>query len=277
MSYELKLADSVHFSVEDDTVIDRTILPLTIFGKSDTIDCGEAQQNNFYYLLETYNSADNILAPTPGMIWFDKNDSKLKIYTDASVWKHILLESDTVERLEIVDQLGNTQRSSTYEMLTANRIWPKTSSTDINNYTWYRNNTVYATETDVIVPTISGTYSVTYFYSSSPANTVYLKSIDYKVRSARPTFEVTRSITIISDTTPLINTPLEASLYDSIAAIRDIDWQWTWNGEVDYTATTTQYINTYTPIRPGAYTVTATYKDLNSYEIISVSADITIN
>jgi hypothetical protein len=275
MPYNLKLADSVTFTVEDDTISDRTILPLTIFGKSDTIDCGEALQNNLFYLLETYNSAELMLAPTPGMIWYDNSDNKLKLYTDASVWKQVLFESDTVERIQIINQKGNTQRSNTGEMLTATILYPKTSI-NTNKFDWYHNGILYASGVDVIVPISAGVYYATYNYSIG-TNSVYLKSIDYKVSRARDTVELIRSITITSAQTPAINVELTAQLYDSVAAIREVHWQWTWNGEEDFSEINTQYASVYTPVRLGNYTVTAKYIDLNSYDTISVSADIIIN
>jgi hypothetical protein len=269
MPYNLKLADSVSITVEDDIIYDRTILPLTIFGKSDTIDCGESLQNNFYYLLETYGSADAILAPTPGMIWFDPSDNKLKIYTDASVWKHILFESDTVERLEIVDQTGNNRRSETGQMLKVNRVWPKTSSINVSNYTWYYNGTELTTGIDVIIPEYSGVYHVTYHYDINPGNTVYMRSIDYKVRTARPRLEITRTISIMCNPSPVVNSPLDASLYDSAFASYNINWQ--------SSVTDTSPVSTYTPIRPGDYIVIAKYVDLNTNETISVKSGITVN
>tara|TARA_R110000868_G_scaffold102091_1_gene281129 strand:- start:65359 stop:66816 length:1458 start_codon:yes stop_codon:yes gene_type:complete len=72
-------------TVEDGTL--NTATEVKFVGKNYA-GYGEAQNENFLFLLENFSGSSQPAKPVSGMIWHDNNENKLKFYT-GSVWKTI--------------------------------------------------------------------------------------------------------------------------------------------------------------------------------------------
>ena len=78
-----KYNGTVQTTVEDGTV--NTTTELKFIGKNYA-GYGEAQNENFMFLLENFAGSTQPAKPVSGMIWFDNSVSKLKVY-DGTKWK----------------------------------------------------------------------------------------------------------------------------------------------------------------------------------------------
>ena len=70
-------------TVEDGTV--NTATELKLIGKNYA-GYGEAQNENYLFLLENFANSASPTKPLSGMLWFDSGNSKLRFY-DGSAWK----------------------------------------------------------------------------------------------------------------------------------------------------------------------------------------------
>ena len=85
MSYQLNKTDGTILTDLVDGQIDNTTTNLTLVGKNYT-GYGEAFNENFIRLLESFSSTSAPSNPLEGQVWWDKSDKRLKVY-DGQQWK----------------------------------------------------------------------------------------------------------------------------------------------------------------------------------------------
>ena len=79
MSYRINRTDGELLIDLTDGIIDTTTTDLTLIGKHYK-GCGEPFNENFVKLLENFASTSQPANPMVGQIWFDKQDTRLKVY-----------------------------------------------------------------------------------------------------------------------------------------------------------------------------------------------------
>lgn len=85
MSYQINKTDGTLLTEVIDGQIDQSSTNITLFGKNFT-GYGEYLNENFIKLLENFASSAAPSNPVDGQTWWDKTESRLKIY-DGNVWK----------------------------------------------------------------------------------------------------------------------------------------------------------------------------------------------
>lgn len=83
MAYQINLTDGTILTTVPDGQIDNRSTGLTLIGKNYS-GFGEALNENFIKLLENFSSTAAPSPATRGQIWYDSNESKLKVYNGVS-------------------------------------------------------------------------------------------------------------------------------------------------------------------------------------------------
>lgn len=143
MAYTInRFNGTVLTSVEDGTVDQTTDLKL--IGKNYS-GYGEAQNENFLYLLENFNGSSAPVKPISGMLWFDNTSNKVKVY-DGARWKPTggaEVSASTPTGLSEGDLWWNTGSDQLYGLTDANDwvlIGPQkagTGTTEMQSLTLY--------------------------------------------------------------------------------------------------------------------------------------------
>ena len=85
MAYNIKKYNGVQLTVIADGTLDST-LSLKLVGKNYA-GYGEAQNENFVYLLENFAKGSPPDKPITGQLWFDSSSNRLKFYDSAQHWR----------------------------------------------------------------------------------------------------------------------------------------------------------------------------------------------
>lgn len=80
MAYQINKTDSTIVATVADGQVDNLSTDITLIGKNYS-GFGEALNENFVKLLENFASTSRPTRPIRGQIWFDVNESKLKVYS----------------------------------------------------------------------------------------------------------------------------------------------------------------------------------------------------
>jgi hypothetical protein len=86
MAYIINRFDGTQLTIVDDGVLDNST-PLSLVGRNYT-GYGEAQNENFIFLLENFANASPPTRPLTGQAWYDKNARALKVY-NGTAWLSI--------------------------------------------------------------------------------------------------------------------------------------------------------------------------------------------
>ena len=86
MAYIINRFDGTQLTIVDDGVLDNST-PLSLVGRNYT-GYGEAQNENFIFLLENFANASPPTRPLTGQAWYDKNAKALKVY-NGTAWLSI--------------------------------------------------------------------------------------------------------------------------------------------------------------------------------------------
>lgn len=84
MAYQIDRYNNTPLAIVEDGTVDQTT-DLKFIGKNYA-GYGEAQNENFLFLLENFSGANAPARPLSGQIWFDTSSSKLKFY-DGTNWR----------------------------------------------------------------------------------------------------------------------------------------------------------------------------------------------
>jgi hypothetical protein len=85
MAYNIKKYNGSQLTVVADGTLDST-LSLKLVGKNYA-GYGEAQNENFVYLLENFANASSPSNPINGQLWFDSSSNRLRFYDAANHWR----------------------------------------------------------------------------------------------------------------------------------------------------------------------------------------------
>lgn len=263
MNYTLKLNSTDHmFMVDEHMVIDRdTAIPLTVYGPRILFDYGEQFQNNYYYLLENYASAEHVNSPVPGMLWMDNNSVNpvLKLYTDDYAWKHVLFDYEDVFNISLTNNTPTINNFIVGDEISV--IITNDSSATLNSskIKWYLDGVLLTTGAISITADVAGVYYATYSYTTTNNQPQVAQSTPRRVIDA---------IATTADTVGYIDIEIDymASLFITRLIYPDIigtsiEWSWYKGTEYKGTGTGTGVENIFQARSLGTFTVTAKYND----------------
>ena len=102
MSYNLQLSNTSPLTILADGTADTTSTSLTLVGKNYP-SYGLFLNENFIYLLENFAKATAPLHPLPGQLWWDSNNTLLKVNAaatkdDAAIWKVVSASTSSASK-----------------------------------------------------------------------------------------------------------------------------------------------------------------------------------
>jgi hypothetical protein len=113
MAYQLNKSNGTNLILLNDGLVDTTSTSLTLIGKNVS-NYGDAQNENFIYLLENFASSFQPRSPTTGQIWFDTNARVFRpAVFDGANWRSLaVLQYSNTTTDTLVNAGGNNFAAS---------------------------------------------------------------------------------------------------------------------------------------------------------------------
>jgi hypothetical protein len=114
MAYQLNKSNGASLVLLNDGLVDTALTSLTLIGKNVS-NFGDAQNENFLFLLENFASSFQPRSPTAGQIWFDSNARVFRpAVFDGNNWRPLaVLQYSNTTTDTLVNAGGNSFAAST--------------------------------------------------------------------------------------------------------------------------------------------------------------------